>query len=104
MAVPFKAAAQQQESETTQRAEREVTRMVIIMVIGFLICWTPYASVAWYIFINQGSEFGPVFMTVPAFFAKTSAVYNPCIYICMEVFFFFSSTAYLPCAGSQVQP
>nr|QFS22798.1 rhodopsin [Sinocyclocheilus microphthalmus] len=78
------AAAQQQESETTQRAEREVTRMVIIMVIGFLICWVPYASVAWYIFTHQGSEFGPVFMTLPAFFAKTAAVYNPCIYICMN--------------------
>nr|ACF22668.1 rod opsin [Spinibarbus hollandi] len=78
------AAAQQQESETTQRAEREVTRMVIIMVIGFLVCWTPYASVAWYIFTHQGSEFGPLFMTLPAFFAKTAAVYNPCIYICMN--------------------
>lgn len=78
------AAAQQQESETTQRAEREVTRMVVIMVFAFLICWLPYASVAWYIFTHQGSEFGPVFMTLPAFFAKTSAVYNPCIYICMN--------------------
>uniref|UniRef100_A0A671WXA2 Rhodopsin n=1 Tax=Sparus aurata TaxID=8175 RepID=A0A671WXA2_SPAAU len=31
------AAAAQQESETTQRAEREVTRMVIMMVIAFLV-------------------------------------------------------------------
>uniref|UniRef100_A0A3B3YJF3 G-protein coupled receptors family 1 profile domain-containing protein n=1 Tax=Poecilia mexicana TaxID=48701 RepID=A0A3B3YJF3_9TELE len=78
------AAAAQQESETTQRAEREVTRMVIIMVIGFLICWTPYASVAWYIFTHQGSEFGPLFMTIPAFFAKTASIYNPMIYICLN--------------------
>ncbi|KAJ8257288.1 hypothetical protein GJAV_G00183990 [Gymnothorax javanicus] len=78
------AAAQQQESETTQRAEREVTRMVIIMVISFLVCWVPYASVAWYIFTHQGSSFGPVFMTIPSFFAKSSALYNPLIYICMN--------------------
>lgn len=78
------AAAQQAESETTQRAEREVTRMVIIMFIAYLICWVPYASVAWYIFTHQGSEFGPVFMTMPAFFAKSSAVYNPIIYVCMN--------------------
>nr|Q9YGZ0.1 RecName: Full=Rhodopsin [Sardina pilchardus]CAA77259.1 opsin [Sardina pilchardus] len=78
------AAAQQQESETTQRAEREVTRMVIIMFVAFLACWVPYASVAWYIFTHQGSEFGPVFMTIPAFFAKSSAVYNPVIYICLN--------------------
>ncbi|CAB1329351.1 unnamed protein product [Coregonus sp. 'balchen'] len=76
------AAAAQQESETTQRADREVTRMVIMMVVSYLVSWVPYASVAWCIFCNQGSEFGPVFMTVPAFFAKSSALYNPLIYIC----------------------
>ncbi|KAG2471034.1 rhodopsin [Polypterus senegalus] len=75
------AAAQQQESETTQRAEREVTRMVVVMVVGFLICWVPYASVAWYIFTHQGTDFGPVFMTAPAFFAKSASLYNPIIYI-----------------------
>ncbi|KAI3357586.1 hypothetical protein L3Q82_015997, partial [Scortum barcoo] len=78
------AAAQQQESETTQRAEKEVTRMVIVMVISFLVCWVPYASVAWYIFANQGTEFGPVFMTAPAFFAKSAALYNPVIYILLN--------------------
>ncbi|KAG7250447.1 hypothetical protein CRUP_020831 [Coryphaenoides rupestris] len=54
------AAALQQESESTQRAEREVTRMVVVMVISFLVCWVPYASVAWYIFLHQGAEFGPM--------------------------------------------
>lgn len=78
------AAAQQQESETTQRAEKEVTRMVVVMVISFLVCWVPYASVAWYIFANQGTEFGPVFMTAPAFFAKSAALYNPVIYILLN--------------------
>ncbi|XP_044067852.1 rhodopsin [Siniperca chuatsi] len=78
------AAAAQQESETTQRAEREVTRMVIMMGAAFLICWLPYASVAWYIFTHQGSEFGPVFMTIPAFFAKTASIYNPLIYVCLN--------------------
>lgn len=84
--MPFclQAAAQQQESATTQKAEKEVTRMVIIMVISFLICWVPYASVAFYIFTNQGSDFGPIFMTIPAFFAKSSAIYNPVIYIVMN--------------------
>lgn len=55
--------------------------MVVVMVISFLVCWVPYATVAWYIFANRGTEFGPVFMTVPAFFAKSSALYNPVIYI-----------------------
>ncbi|XP_005997879.1 rhodopsin [Latimeria chalumnae] len=78
------AAAQQQESATTQKAEKEVTRMVIVMVISFLVCWVPYASVAAYIFFNQGSEFGPVFMTAPSFFAKSASFYNPVIYILLN--------------------
>lgn len=78
------AAAQQQESATTQKAEKEVTRMVVIMVAFFIICWFPYAYVAFYIFTHQGSEFGPIFMTVPAFFAKSSAIYNPVIYIMLN--------------------
>lgn len=82
--VSLQAAAQQQESATTQKAEKEVTRMVIIMVVAFLICWLPYASVAFYIFTHQGSNFGPVFMTIPAFFAKSSSIYNPVIYIMMN--------------------
>ena len=82
--VSLQAAAQQQESATTQKAEKEVTRMVIIMVIAFLICWLPYASVAFFIFTHQGSDFGPVFMTLPAFFAKSSSIYNPVIYIMMN--------------------
>lgn len=84
LSVLAQAAAQQQESETTQRAEKEVTRMVIVMVISFLVCWVPYASVAWYIFANQGIEFGPVFMSAPAFFAKSAALYNPVIYILLN--------------------
>lgn len=82
--VSLQAAAQQQESATTQKAEKEVTRMVIIMVIAFLICWLPYASVAFYIFTHQGSNFGPIFMTLPAFFAKSASIYNPVIYIMMN--------------------
>ncbi|CAH7180987.1 rhodopsin [Phodopus roborovskii] len=78
------AAAQQQESATTQKAEKEVTRMVILMVVFFLICWVPYAGVALYIFTHQGSNFGPIFMTLPAFFAKSSSIYNPVIYIMMN--------------------
>ncbi|KAM3871873.1 rhodopsin-like [Diretmus argenteus] len=78
------AAAAQQESESTQRAQKEVSRMVVLMLISYLICWIPYASVAWYIFTHQGSAFGPVFMTLPMFFAKSSAIYNPMIYVCMN--------------------
>ncbi len=40
---------------------------LVLSVLG-AVC-----SVAWYIFVNQGTEFGPVVMTIPAFFAKSAA-------------------------------
>lgn len=58
--------------------------MVILMVIGFLMAWTPYASVALWIFLNQGADFSATLMTIPAFFSKSSALYNPIIYVLLN--------------------
>ncbi|XP_033994711.1 green-sensitive opsin-like [Trematomus bernacchii] len=78
------AAAQQQESESTQKAEREVTRMCILMVFGFLLAWVPYASFAAWIFMNKGAAFTALTAAIPAFFAKSSALYNPVIYVLLN--------------------
>ncbi|XP_034536133.1 green-sensitive opsin-like [Notolabrus celidotus] len=75
------AAAQQQDSESTQKAEREVTRMCVLMVFGFLVAWVPYASFAGWIFLNKGASFSALTAAIPAFFAKSSALYNPIIYV-----------------------
>ena len=80
----LQAAAQQQESESTQKAEREVTRMCILMVFGFLFAWVPYASFAGWIFLNKGAAFTALTASIPAFFAKSSALYNPVIYVLLN--------------------
>nr|BAD54744.1 retinal putative green-sensitive opsin [Plecoglossus altivelis] len=78
------AAASQQDSASTQKAEKEVTRMCILMVVGFLVAWTPYASVAAWIFFNKGASFTAQSMAVPAFFSKSSALFNPIIYVLLN--------------------
>ncbi|XP_075967151.1 green-sensitive opsin [Anarhichas minor] len=78
------AAAQQQDSVSTQKAEKEVTRMCILMVCGFLVAWTPYASFAAWIFFNKGAAFSAASMAIPAFFSKSSALFNPIIYVLMN--------------------
>ncbi|XP_076739882.1 blue-sensitive opsin isoform X2 [Maylandia zebra] len=75
------AAKAQAESASTQKAEREVTRMVVIMVLGFLVCWMPYASFALWVVNNRGQSFDLRFATIPSCFSKASAVYNPVIYV-----------------------
>ncbi|KAK9400293.1 short-wave-sensitive opsin 1 [Crotalus adamanteus] len=77
-------AAQQQESATTQKAEREVSRMVVVMVGSFCICYTPYAALAMYMVNNPQHGFDLRLVTIPAFFSKSSCVYNPIIYCFMN--------------------
>lgn len=71
----------QAESASTQKAEKEVTKMVVIMVFGFLVCWMPYASFALWIVNNRGQPFDLRLATIPSCFSKASMVYNPVIYI-----------------------
>ncbi|XP_029907397.1 green-sensitive opsin-1 [Myripristis murdjan] len=78
------AAAQQQDSVSTQKAEKEVTRMCVLMVFGFLLAWVPYASFAAWIFFNRGAAFSAQAMAVPAFFSKSSALFNPIIYVLLN--------------------
>ncbi|XP_049750231.1 short-wave-sensitive opsin 1 [Elephas maximus indicus] len=77
-------AAQQQESATTQKAEREVSRMVVVMVASFCLCYVPYAALAMYMVNNRNHGLDLRLVTIPAFFSKSACVYNPIIYCFMN--------------------
>ncbi|NXO04776.1 OPSUV protein, partial [Rhinopomastus cyanomelas] len=77
-------AAQQQESATTQKAEREVSRMVVVMVGSFCLCYVPYAALAMYMVNNRDHGLDLRLVTIPAFFSKSACVYNPIIYCFMN--------------------
>ncbi|XP_069499739.1 parapinopsin-like [Ambystoma mexicanum] len=72
------------ESGTTNKAESQVSRMVLLMIIAFLICWLPYALFAMTVVANPGIHIDPIMATVPMYLSKTSTVYNPIIYIFMN--------------------
>nr|AAZ79905.1 pinopsin [Uta stansburiana] len=77
-------ATQQKEVETTQQAEKEVTRRVIAMVMAFLVCWLPYASFAMVVATNKDLVIQPALASLPSYFSKTATVYNPIIYVFMN--------------------
>ncbi|XP_063301551.1 short-wave-sensitive opsin 1 [Pelobates fuscus] len=77
-------AAQQQESASTQKAEKEVSRMVIVMIGSFCMCYVPYAAMAMYMVTNRNHGMDLRFVTIPAFFSKSACVYNPIIYSFMN--------------------
>ncbi|TFJ96579.1 thioredoxin [Platysternon megacephalum] len=81
---PPQVAKQQEQSATTQKAEREVTKMVVVMVAGFLVCWLPYASFALWVVTHRGEPFDVRLASVPSVFSKASTVYNPVIYVFMN--------------------
>ncbi|XP_014250922.1 pinopsin-like [Cimex lectularius] len=62
------------------KAESRVVLMIAVMILAFLIAWTPYAIFALIVaFLDL--EVSPALATVPAVFAKTSICYNPFIYV-----------------------
>ncbi|KAM4614729.1 opsin-1, short-wave-sensitive 1 [Polymixia lowei] len=73
-------AAQQAESVSTQKAEKEVSRMVIVMVGSYLVCYSPYCIAALYFSISTEENKDYRLVTIPAFFSKSACVYNPLIY------------------------
>ncbi|XP_069609931.1 opsin-VA-like [Ranitomeya imitator] len=69
---------------SSRKPEKEVTRMVIIMILAFLICWSPYAAFSILVTAHPTIELDPRLSAIPAFFAKTASMYNPVIYVFMN--------------------
>ncbi|KAL2297434.1 hypothetical protein Nmel_016735 [Mimus melanotis] len=72
------AAAQQREAGTTQQAEREVTRMVVAMVVAFLACWLPYTTFALVVATHKDIVIQPALASLPSYFSKT-ATFQSCL-------------------------
>nr|XP_023693304.1 blue-sensitive opsin-like isoform X1 [Paramormyrops kingsleyae] len=77
----------QEQSASTQQAEREVTKMVVVMVLGFLVCWLPYATFALWVVTHRGEIFDLRLATIPSCLSKASTIYNPIIYVLMNKMF-----------------
>lgn len=69
---------------TARKPERQVTRMVVVMIVAFMVGWTPYAAFAILVTAHPTIELDPRLASIPAFFSKTAAVYNPIIYVFMN--------------------
>ncbi|KAF7247550.1 Opsin-VA [Varanus komodoensis] len=67
-----------------QKPERQVTRMVVIMIFAFLICWSPYAAFSVLVTACPSIESDPCLAGIPAFFSKIATVYNPIIHVFMN--------------------
>nr|ANV21071.1 vertebrate ancient long opsin [Geotria australis] len=94
-----KASETQRGLESTRRAEQQVTRMVVVMILAFLFCWMPYATFSIVVTACPSIHIDPLLAAVPAFFSKTATVYNPVIYVFMNKQFRDCFLQVLPCGG-----
>ncbi|KAF7668649.1 hypothetical protein LDENG_00299520 [Lucifuga dentata] len=69
---------------TARKPERQVTRMVVVMIVAFMVGWTPYAAFSILVTAYPTIEVDATLASIPAFFSKTAAVYNPIIYVFMN--------------------
>ncbi|MEQ2299707.1 hypothetical protein AMECASPLE_017891 [Ameca splendens] len=61
--------------------QMDVTKMSIIMIVMFLVAWSPYSMVClWASFGDPKTIPAPMAIIAPLF-AKSSTFYNPCIYV-----------------------
>ncbi|KAL4641243.1 opsin-VA-like [Arapaima gigas] len=67
-----------------RKPERQVTRMVVVMIVAFMVGWTPYAAFSILVTAYPTIDLDPRLAAIPAFFSKTAAVYNPVIYVFMN--------------------
>ena len=61
--------------------ERKMVVLFGVMTVAFLVAWTPYAIVSLISMIAGPDTIGDVTASVPAYIAKSSACYNPILYV-----------------------
>uniref|UniRef100_A0A3P9NRT5 Teleost multiple tissue opsin 3b n=1 Tax=Poecilia reticulata TaxID=8081 RepID=A0A3P9NRT5_POERE len=65
-------------------AEGRIFLMVVAMVTGYLLCWTPYGVVAMLASFGRPGAVPPAAALIPALLAKTSTVLNPVICVLLN--------------------
>ncbi|KAM8971984.1 vertebrate ancient opsin-like [Pelodytes ibericus] len=95
---------EEQGGKTNPEEELRVVVMVLFMVIAFLVCWLPYTVFALIVVINPTLYISPLAATLPTYFAKTSPVYNPIIYIFLNREFRNCAVKCLTCGHMSLSP
>uniref|UniRef100_A0A3B5LAG3 G-protein coupled receptors family 1 profile domain-containing protein n=1 Tax=Xiphophorus couchianus TaxID=32473 RepID=A0A3B5LAG3_9TELE len=67
-----------------RQAEGRILLMVVAMVTGYLLCWTPYAVMAMLASFGRPGAVPPAAALIPALLAKTSTVLNPVICVLLN--------------------
>lgn len=58
-----------------------VLQMSVVMIVMFLVAWSPYSIVCLWSSFGDPKKISPAMAIIAPLFAKSSTFYNPCIYV-----------------------
>ena len=90
-------------TQDTLAAERKMTWIAVAMTTGFLFAWTPY-TISSLVAISDPGLVSKIAASIPAYIAKSSACYNPFIYMFMYKKLWNRMKRMLCCKKVQVHP
>ncbi|KAM4807950.1 opsin-3 [Rhinophrynus dorsalis] len=61
--------------------EIKAAKMCFLMILSFLLCWMPYAVVSLLVACGMQNVITPTTAIIQSFFAKSSAAFNPVLYV-----------------------
>ncbi|XP_076830704.1 visual pigment-like receptor peropsin [Brachyhypopomus gauderio] len=61
--------------------QMDVTKMSVVMIVMFLLAWSPYAIVCLWASFSEPTLIPAPMAIIAPLFAKSSTFYNPCIYV-----------------------
>eukprot|EP00062_Callorhinchus_milii_P017566 gi/632970196/ref/XP_007901512.1/ PREDICTED: opsin-5-like [Callorhinchus milii] len=84
------------------KIDRKITQMAVLVSLGFIGCWAPYATVSFWSIFNSNTQIPPVVSLLLCLFAKSSTVYNPIIYYTFSTTFQREAKKCLWCCDKKV--
>ncbi|XP_024597728.1 visual pigment-like receptor peropsin [Neophocaena asiaeorientalis asiaeorientalis] len=82
----------------------DVTKMSVIMILMFLVAWSPYSIVCLWASFGDPKKIPPSMAILAPLFAKSSTFYNPCIYVIANKKFRRAMLAMFKCQTHQAMP
>ncbi|XP_005406338.1 PREDICTED: visual pigment-like receptor peropsin [Chinchilla lanigera] len=81
-----------------------VTKMSVVMILMFLVAWSPYSIVCLWASFGDPKKIRPSVAIIAPLFAKSSTFYNPCIYVIANKKFRRAMFAMFKCQTHQAVP
>ncbi|XP_029927119.1 melanopsin-A isoform X1 [Myripristis murdjan] len=79
--------------------EWKMAKIALIVILLYVISWSPYSTVALTAFAGYADMLTPYMNSVPAVIAKASAIHNPIIYAITHPKYRIALAKYIPCLG-----